>query len=525
MSSTGEKRAVPDEPPAIDLENTVRGGTRWVFIGQIASQLISFLVLAVLYRFVTPDQYGLLGMVVPLLLLAKIFASFGLNVATVQRRHLADGQLSSVFWISLLVSVVVALCMAAGGPILAWLYDTPSLSLLCAALAGTLVIAAVGAQHQALLERKLQMRRLAAARIAALLAGGSAAIALAVMGLGVWALVAQQYAELAVLALMVWSMEPWRPRPVGRGEPVGAMLRFGGYYSLSSLMFFVAQNADKILIALLLGSTHSGQAALGMYSQAFNLMMKPVFTVTTPITGIMLPALARVSHLRDDFTQFIGKFFRIVGIVSLPAGIGLTVVAQDAMRVLGGPAWEPAGRLLTLLAPAILAQGFVSIAGSVFAASGRAGRLFLGSLGFAVVLSVGCITGFWIGGQFEAPPAGPTLGVAGSFSLVTVVILFIPYMLYCFRTVGVSFAHVFRPLVKSALMALLMGIAVAALRWELVRSGVPELPRLIASVLFGALVYIGGAWSEIRWLVEQLRSQHEPCIAAPSARTGHPPRG
>jgi PST family polysaccharide transporter len=283
------------------------------------------------------------------------------------------------------------------------------------------------------------------------------------------------------------------------------MVRFGGYYSLSSLLFFVAQNADKILLALCLGSTRPGQVALGMYSQAFNLMMKPVSLVTTPVTSIMLPALARVAHHRQDFSDFVSRFYRLVGIVLLPAGIGLVVVANDLMLVLGGARWAPAGYLLTVLAPTILVQGFLSIAGSVFAASGQAGRLCLGSLATAAVLSSSCVAGFWIGGIWFEAPWGPTMGVACSYSLATVGLLFGPYMLYCFRSTGVRLGHVFLPLVRAAVSAALMGIAVAGLRAALLHVGVPGLPRLIASVLLGTLLYGALAGRELRWLVNQLR--------------------
>ncbi|MHB8972178.1 MAG: lipopolysaccharide biosynthesis protein [Pirellulaceae bacterium] len=506
MNASADQQRVESDRSVADLENAIRGGTRWGVAGQAASQLISFLVLAVVYRWVTPDQFGLLGMVMPVLLLAKIFSSLGLNVATVQRRHLTERQLSSVFWISLLISAAVAIVTAAGGPVLAWLYQTPSLSGLVVALSGTLLLAAAGSQHQALLERKLHIGRLACARVLAQVAAGATAMVAAVAGAGVWALVAQQYVELVVLAILVWSLEPWRPLRPARGEQVGSMLQFGGYYALSSLMFFVAQNADKVLIALLLGATRQGHAAVGMYTQAFNLMMKPVYVVSTPMTGIMLPALSRVVRSQIDFAQLVARFYRMVGIVLLPAGIGLTVVARDVMLVLGGEPWLPAGSMLTALAPTILVQGFVNVAGSVFAAAGRADRLFQGSCAVAGVLTLGCWCGYSLGGHVGNAPWGPTIGVAWGYTLTGVLLVCVPYLWNCFRTVGVSSVGVFRPLSRPALAAIAMGIAVWSVQTVCAAHGVPVLPRLVTSVVLGVTIFVYFARRDIRWLVEQLRS-------------------
>ncbi len=476
-------------------------------VAQIASQLISFIVLAVLYRLIAPDQFGLLGMVVPLLLLAKIFASFGLNVATVQKKELTDGQLSTLFWASLLVSLVVAGAVSACGPLAAKVYQTSQLTPLVMALAGTLVLAAVGAQHQALLERNLQIGRLATARVIAQAVGGVAAVVAAVAHWGVWALVVQQYVELAVLGALVWWLEPWRPRRWRHGHSAGDLLRFGGYYSLSSLMFYVAQNVDKILIAWLLAGSREGRAALGLYSQAFNLMMKPVYLVTSPMTGVMLPALSRLAHQRRELEQLVARFYRMVAVVLFPCGVGLTVVAVDAMLVLGGSTWRPAGYLLMALAPTVLTQGLLNISGSLFAATGHARALFLGALATALVMVGAVLVGFFLGGVWAPGPEGATLAVACCYTVATVVVLPLPYLAFCFRVAEVSPYTVLRPLVRPALCAALMGAVVWTVRYFTAWLGMVGLPQLLLVVGSGVAAYGGLARNEIRWSLKQLRAE------------------
>jgi PST family polysaccharide transporter len=488
-----------------ELENAIRGGTRAVAVGQLLSQLISFGVLAALYRLITPDQFGLLGMVVPLLLLSRIFATLGLNVVTVQRHHLTDGQLSALFWFSQGTSLLAALGTAVGGLFLAWLYGTPVLRSVSAVLSGTLVVAALGMQHQALLERKLRLGRLAVARLLGQIAGGSTAIAMALAGYGVWSLVAQQYVEYAVLGLIAWGMEPWRPSRPGRGQPVGELLRFGGYYSLSSLVFYVAQNADKVLIAVCLGSTAAGRAALGMYSQAYNLMMKPVYVVSSPITGIMLPSLSRVAARPERYTELVAKFYRMVAIVLLPAGVGLFLVAVDLMLVLGGESWHDAGRMLMAMAPTVLVQGFLGIAGSVFASAGRAGSLLIGAIATMLALLLGYLIGFGLGNLWGTAPIDPALGVAWSVSAVSLFVIFVPYLLFCFRTVQVSFFAVFRQLTTPWLASLVMGCVVYGVQQLLHSYHLPPAARLGVAVPCGVVTYAILARREVRWLIGQLR--------------------
>jgi PST family polysaccharide transporter len=488
-----------------ELDEAVRRGTRWVVVAQVASQLVSLVVLAVVYRWVDPAQFGLLGMVVPLLLLAKIFSSLGLHVATVQRRDVSSDQLSAAFWLGVAVSVCVALAMCAAGPALGWFYNTPAVSHVTMALAGTLVIAACGAQHQALLERRLQVGRLATIRLLAQCGGGVVGIGVAVAGLGVWALVAQQYAELLILAALAWYAEAWRPNRPTRVAALGGMLQFGGYYTLSSLFFYVAQNSDKVLLAWWLGGTPQGDAALGMYSQAFNLMMKPVYVVSSPLTGIMLPALSRAAHAPAEFAELVGRFFRMTCIVLLPAGIGLMWVSSDVMQVLGGNTWQPAGAMLLALAPTILLQGLINISGSVLAAAGRADRLCWGALVTAVVLALACVAGGIVAHMQSDAADHIALGVAWGYTIASTLLLGVPYLVFVLRSVHISVRHVARPLVRSGVAALAMGILVGCVQVGLAYTNVGIPTRLILCLVAGVVSYVLIARSELRWLTSQFQ--------------------
>ncbi len=277
-------------------------------------------------------------------------------------------------------------------------------------------------------------------------------------------------------------------------------------------MYFAAHNVDKILIAFWLGGTRPGQAALGMYSQAFNLMMKPVHLVCTPVTGIVLPVLSRLMNDRDQYAQVARHFYRMVGIVLLPCGIGLGVVGGDVMVSLGGPTWAPAGWMITALAPVILVQGFVSISGSLFASVGRPDRLLVAGTVTALVVAGGTMIGFAVGDHGMRATWGPVLGVAWGYSIATVLIVFVPHMVFCCRTTGLSFGLVFGPLRRPLAAALMMGVLTGAVRFSLVGTSLATPLRLLTTVAVGMVFYLTVARTDIRWLVAQL-------AGSPAAKT------
>jgi O-antigen/teichoic acid export membrane protein len=296
----------PVAAPPPELAAAVRRGTRTVLAAQIASQVVSLGVLAVMLRLVERSEYGLLGMVLPAVMLPRMAATLGLST-TVLQRDLSPAQLSSLFWLNLVWGLVAAAVTSICGPWLASVFDQPVLAPLCLALAGSTLLVAVANQHQALLERKLNLGPLAAARLLALVCGGFAGIYAARRGAGLWALVAQQYGELIVLAIWSWLLEPWRPGWPDRATHVGGLVRFSGYYSASQIVNYLAQNLDKLILPALLGSRAA--VAIGLYSQAFNLMMKPVYVLTAPLTGVMVAGLSQSQHDPATHAVAVARFF------------------------------------------------------------------------------------------------------------------------------------------------------------------------------------------------------------------------
>lgn len=482
-----------------EIDHSIRRGTRAVIATQILAQIFSLIVLAVAYRLISQQDFGVLGMVVPLMMLLRILATQGLNVATVQEAKLTDGQLSSLFWSNLALATFAGLATAACGPWLAILFKTPQVAPVSFALAGTAVVAGLGSQHQAIMERGLALSSLAIIRLIGLLCGGVTAIVLACLNQGIWALVVQQYIELLVIAVLVWAVHPWRPTWPWRGDAIGGLLKFGGYYSMSNIMFYISRNTDKWLLSILLGSTAEGRAIVGMYTQAFNQMMKPVFLLTTPLASVMLPGLSRAKNDIASFRELATRFYRLIAVAIFPVAIGLFIVSADAFEILGGPQWRTAGVMLSALSLTVLAQGLINISGSLLAAKGRADFLFVASVVTAVILTIGCWAGYSIAIRSGGGPIAGAIGMAWSYSIVSVCVLCIPYLLACFRIVDLPAAAIFRSLMPSLLPALAMGIVVGCCSaWLQTFESLPITFRLAATVTVGVVVYFILARGEIR---------------------------
>lgn len=481
--------------PAERLKYVARRGIGAAALAQVASQLVSLAVIGCLYRLLEPEQFGLLGMALPWVMLLRMLASLGLNIALVQQRELSAGELSLIFWLSLALGALTTAVIAVTAPLLVWFFGRDELWPLTVGLAATAIVAALGMSHQALMERDLRMTTLVWVRLASQLAAGATAVLMAYFGLGAWALVGQQYADLIVLALVCWRLEPWRPSWPRRDTDVRRLLKFGGYYTAASLCHFVGQHADKVLVGRALGPTW-----LGLYSQAFTIMMKPIFVLTGPLTGIMLPTLSRACSDPAAYRTLLLSFYRLVAVICLPVGVGLALVARDAMAVLGGENWLPAGPLLQALALSITVQGFVNVSGSVMSSVGRADRLFVGGAAMTAALCVGFGAAILVGHD----PAQTALVVSWSYTAV-MGLIFWPYMRYCYRTVQVQPAALLGQVGPAVRAAAGMAVCVLACRAALTQLGDCGAGlRLATQIGVGAVAYVGLARQELSWFKGQL---------------------
>jgi PST family polysaccharide transporter len=115
----------------------------------------------VLARLLGPMDFGFVGMVTAFTGVLTLFRDFGLSAAAIQRANVTDDQISTLFWINIVVGALLALLTAAMAPVIAAFYHEPRLVAVATALAASFFFNAAGVQHGALLQRQMRFTALA----------------------------------------------------------------------------------------------------------------------------------------------------------------------------------------------------------------------------------------------------------------------------------------------------------------------------------------------------------------------------
>lgn len=460
--------------PSDTIGSRIRSGLAWKAGSQVTLQISRLVVALVLARLLAPHDWGLAAMVLVFSGFVIVFTDNALGTALIQRRDLLEADRSTVFWISAGVGLVLTLVgVAVSGPLAAF-YGEPDVRPLFAALSLTFFVSSLGTTQSALLVREMQFKRLELRAIVATLAGASGGIAVAAQGLGAWAVVTQQLAEAVVSTALLWRLTPWRPSMTLSWASIRRLGGFAGNVFGENLLYQAGRNLVNLLTGRFLGA-----AALGTYALASNVILVPFSRIAAPLQQVFFPAFSRIQDDRERMAGMWIRVTRLVGAISMPALVGLVVVAPDFVQVVLGERWEEATPVIQILVWAGLIQSLQTLNGEILLALDRSGTL----LRFTMLWFVASVGAVVLGLHWGI------LGVATAYAAAIALVEALRAYLAA-HALGISVWRFVGALSGVAQATAAMAVAVLVAREALVAQNVPAAARLALLVVLGILVYV-----------------------------------
>lgn len=454
-------------------EKAIRGGFAKAIV-QGTSLVLRMGSLMILARLLDPRDFGLVGMVTAITGVLNLFRDFGLSTAVVQRSSVSDQQISTLFWINILVGGILGTLTLTMAPIIAWFYHEPRLVWVTAALACGFLFNAAGVQHGTILQRQMRFTTLASIDILSLVLSVSSGILMAVAGYRYWALVVMTLMGPFVSTICVWAITKWIPGKPQRHAGLGSIVRFGGTITLNGIIVYVAYNLEKVLLGRFWGAD-----VVGIYGRAFQISNMPTENLNSSIGGVAFSALSRVQDDAKRLRSYFLKGYALVLTLTLPITLLSALFANDTILVFLGPRWKEAIPIFRLLAPTILIFAMINPFSWLLFALGKVGR----SLKIALVIAPLVITGYVLGLPYG--PKGVALGYSTSMALWVV-----PHIVWCVRGTPVSVRDIFETLGRPLLSGL-VAAAAAFLLQTTAGSMLSPLPRLVSGCFVFLAVYLG----------------------------------
>ncbi|MCK4818450.1 lipopolysaccharide biosynthesis protein, partial [bacterium] len=304
------------------LKKRIIRGFFWLSSLTFLGQIITWSVTLIVIRLLRPEDYGLMAMAAVYIGFLTLLNEVGLGAAIVQKAEIDEQELKKVSGVVIIINIVLFCLIIAAAPLLASFFSEPRLVPLLRVLGMNFILLSFYLVPESLLVRELEFRRKSLIDLIGNLLSSAIVLTLAFYGFGVWALVWGILGMNLFKAVAYNSKRNLRYWPTFSMRGIRRMLAFGGYVSVSRILWYFYSQADIIIAGRLFG-----KEILGIYSVAMHLVSLPLQKISPLLIQIGLPAFSRIQEDLQSMQSNFLKVLRLLNLITFPGFTGLAVIA------------------------------------------------------------------------------------------------------------------------------------------------------------------------------------------------------
>ena len=314
------------------------------FTERFAVKGIGFLISILLARLLAPELFGEIALVTVFTEISLTIVEGGLSSALIQSREAEDRDYSTVFYITLALSLLMIALLQLTAPAIGRYYKSSALVAPLRVYSLSLLFSSFNSIQVARLQREMRFREMMFCNLAATLVSGSLAILLAVRGAGLWALVIYFFAQIVATCAAMILVLRWLPKSPFSLDSAKRLYGFGIRILAASLITTIYNNIRQILI----GRTFS-TADLGYYNRGQNFATTVSLNLDRAIQSVMFPVLSRSQDDPAALRAMLRRTKKMGAFLIFPVMLGMAAVAEPMVRVLLTDKWLPAVPYVALL--------------------------------------------------------------------------------------------------------------------------------------------------------------------------------
>lgn len=467
------------------MEHKVVSGVVWSFAEKFLTMLVQMVVSIIVARRLMPEDFGVMAILTFFTSVALTIVDSGFSQTLIRKREPSDSDYRSVFLFNVVVALLLYFVLWALAAPIARFYGHSVIRDVAPVLFLLLPINSLCVVQTVMFTREFRFKLLSNIVFFASLVSGVVAVAMAVAGCGIWALVAQRLLQMGIKAVAFWLIRRWRVR----GGVSLSALREMAPFSLRLLATDLIASIYNNVAQLFVGKIYS-TASLGYYSQAQKLKDLAVISTVQSVQGVTYPALSKLSADEEKFSAGYERIVRLLSFVLFPAMLGLVAISSDMFMLLLGERWMPTVPYFRILALSGMVYPLAMVGYNVLKIKSD-GRVVvcLEVVKRVVMTLVLCVT---IPTGIEAVAWGMTA------------MAFVEFLLnsgFALRLMSFGVVRLAKALLPSLLLSLIVYLGLEILNPHLAHLGVAL--RLTADIALAVVSYIALAWAL------RLRAFHE----------------
>ncbi|HEX3869825.1 MAG TPA: lipopolysaccharide biosynthesis protein, partial [Pirellulales bacterium] len=305
----------------------------WNAAAKLVAQTAAWGSTLVVARFLSPDDYGLVGMATFSLGFVDMVTEFGVGTTIALRKEVTDTEVEQLNSVSVMLGVVGMVVICATAHLLGRFFHDGRLPVVLMLLSTTFLLKSFRSVPWGLLQRDLRFKNLAIYDALQGLALAVLSVVLAAKGLGYWTLVAASITSALITSFVAVTRHPakFRRPQFAKLRP---LLKFSSHVVGQRMAWYGYSNADFLVAGKMLGS-----GPLGNYELAWTLS-RVTDKATTLLFQVTPPIFGRVADDLAELRRYVTRIIEVLSLTVLPLMIGMALVAHDFVPVVLGNQWK-----------------------------------------------------------------------------------------------------------------------------------------------------------------------------------------
>lgn len=455
-----------------DVNKKVASGLGWSYSERLLSQMVSLVVSTVLARILDPEHYGVISVVMVFINILDALVIHGFGTALVQKKDADDLDFNTVCCFNVLIGVVLYVTLFFAAPFIARFYEMEQLTSVTRVMGIRVIIASFNSIQNAYVQKQMAFKRFFYSTLGGTLFSAVVGVVMALLGAGVWALVAQSTVNAFVNMVVLRFTIRWKPRLQFSLLRLKQLMRFGLQMLGASLVNVFQDNIRSLVIAKVFTSSD-----LAYYNQGKKYPSTFMASFMGSVQKVMLPAFV-TQQTQEEKKKFMRSAARLSSFVLLPFITGIIAIADTFIILLLTEKWAMAIPYMRILSMIYLTRTMNSLFQSNLLAIGKSDlnmyHEILGSVLSLLLLFVGSFV------------LKSVLFIAWSYVIVMIIgtIFFVVCVTkYC----DYSLKEIASDYIPYLLLSSVMAVAV----YGIGRIGISEILLLPLQVIAGVVLYVG----------------------------------
>ncbi len=330
----------------MSLSKQVANNVLWKYCELISVTGIQLLSTFLMASFLTPEDYGIIAMVVVFSTLSNVIIDSGFGQAIIREKNVTILDYSTILYFNIIISILIYIVLYFSTGIIADLYSEPKLNEICKVTFLVLPLNALSIVQITKLQKEVRFKKLCIISFIASVLSTIVALYCAYRFRNVWALVIQNLLIYFLKMLFLWVTTDFVPILKFSLVSLKKYFTFSKNILLSSVIGVLFNN----IYTLIIGVAYS-TIDLGYYSQAERVKNLGAQTTTQVIQSVTYPILSKINNENGDIKS---GYKKIISITLVFVGFIMALLMGCSMELFeilmgGNPIWRIAGIYFLLL--------------------------------------------------------------------------------------------------------------------------------------------------------------------------------